>query len=502
MTYLLGIDIGTSSVKALLFDAEHGATVAVHGEEYPIHTPGPGYAEQDPEDYWRASVIAVRKVTSLIRANAIAGISFSGQMHGTLLLDAALRPLAPAIIWADARTANEATQLVEKYPDWAQLAGTNPAAGFQIATLAWLKKHNPALLEQTRRVILPKDYVRLKMTGEAQTDITDAAATGALNVVSGTWAAELLEVAGIAPDILPPILPSYAVTGTLRAEAAAELCLPAGIPIIAGCADQPAQAIGSGLVNVGMGSVTIGTGGQVFIPYQPAGTLQTDARLHVFNHAVPEMWYVLGAILAAGLALRWLRNLCGLQNTPDAYALLSHEAAQVSIGADGLIFLPYLLGERTPHMDALARGSFVGLGYHHQRGHLARAVMEGVGFALRDALSISLSLGAVADSIVVAGGGAESAVWRQILTDILGMPLRKSRQQEQACIGAAILAGVGSQIYPDIATPSQQFVQYDEPTLPNPAQQARYDALYEQFRALYPALRASMHTLAKQPAAP
>jgi xylulokinase len=495
MALLLGIDLGTSSVKALLWDAHQQRTLGVYAQEYAILTPQNGFAEQNPDDYWQATISAVRHVIAQAQTNAITAISFSGQMHGTILLDDALQPLGNAIIWADGRTVDEPRRLLDRYPAWASIAGTRPASGFMISTLAWLAHHDPTRLAHTRRVILPKDYLRLRMTGEASTDLSDAASTGALDVARGEWSHELIHHAQVSPDIFPTITPSSTVVGKLRPQAAQELGLPNDVLVIAGCADQPAQAIGSGLVQVGRGSVTVGTGGQVFIPYQPDGALHTDARLHVFNHAVPNMWYVLGAILSAGSSLRWLRNLVGLQDAPNAYEILAHEASQVPIGADGLLFLPYLFGERTPIMDAQASGTFVGLRYHHTRAHLARAVMEGVCFALRDAVDISLSLGASVERMVMAGGGAESALWRQMLTDVLGVPLQKSRQSEQACMGAVILAGVGAGVYDDIAQTALAMTQYDEATLPNDDHHARYSARYAQYTTLYPLLKDTMHEL-------
>lgn len=497
MTHLLGIDIGTSSVKALVFDADERKSVGVGAQEYPIYMPHVGYAEQDPDDYWQATIKAVRQALAQAGNVRIVGISFSGQMHGTVLLDAHHKPVHRAIIWADGRATNESETLLTKVPYWAQIAGTDPAVGFQIVTLAWLAQHNVPLLKQTHCVILPKDYVRFRMTGEVSTDISDAASTGALNIRTGKWSDELLAAAGVDMPIMPTIHLSAQVVGTLRLEAAIELGLPAGIPVVAGCADQPAQAIGSGLVTPGIGSVTIGTGGQVFVPYRPESTLQTDTRLHVFNHAVPNTWYVLGAILAAGSALGWLRNLTGLQNRADAYETLSYEASQVKVGADGLLFLPYLFGERTPHMDALASGAFFGLRYHHGRGHLARAVMEGVSFALREVLTISLTLGAQVDELVIAGGGAQSKVWRQILTDVLGVPLKRSQHSEQASLGAAILAGVGVGVYPDVATACASISAYDTPNQPNTDAKTRYDDLFVTYQNLYPTLKETMHSLAR-----
>ncbi|MBN2470734.1 MAG: xylulokinase, partial [Anaerolineae bacterium] len=268
-------------------------------------------------------------------------------------------------------------------------------------------------------------------------------------------------------------------------------------PVIAGCADQPAQAIGNGVIQPGIASVTTGSGGQVFVPLKPAGgSIPTDPRLHVFIHAVPDMAYVEGAILSAGLSLRWLRGLTGLAGEPDAYARLSREAASVPPGAEGLIFLPYLSGERTPHMDPAARGAFIGLSHVHTRGHLARAVMEGVAFALRQALAISLELGGEVGMIIAAGGGAQSATWRQIQADIFGLPLRQTLLPEQAGVGAALLAGVGAGVYTDFAQATAQVVHLGPETLPNPAHRTLYEALFEQYETLYPRLKDDFHRLA------
>ncbi len=495
MTLLLGLDLGTSSVKAVLFDPATSQTLAVAGQEYPLYKPAPDRAEQNPEEWQQATVAVVRRVIEQAGRKDVAGISFSGQMHGTVLLDRAGRPLHPAIIWADQRSAAACTTLTatlgaERY---AAVTGTLPAVGFQGATLLWLAHHEPDLLAQTHQVILPKDYVRLRLTGSIATEVSDAASTGVFDIIRQTWATEILAAVGLPERIFPPVLASTAVAGQLTPRAAADLGLAAGIPVIAGCADQPAQAIGNGLIRPGKASVTTGSGGQVFVPVQ--SVLRTDPRLHVFNHAVPHMWYVLGAILSAGLSLRWLRHLTGLAGAADAYPILSAEAAAIPPGADGLIFLPYLSGERTPHMDPLARGAFVGLSSYHSRGHLARAVMEGVSFALRQALEISLSLGGQVETIIAAGGGADSAVWRQIQADVLGLPLRQSLLSEQAGVGAALLAGVGAGIYPTLAEACRRVVRYGPLTEPDPARQARYEELYNRFGQLYPRLAEDFHWL-------
>jgi xylulokinase len=491
---LLGIDLGTSSVKAALVDAATGQLFAIASEEYPIHTPQPGFAEQEPFDYWRAVVRAVQQVLKASPAQ-VAAVGLTGQMHGTVLLDPLGKPLRPAIIWPDARTVDEPQRLLERVPEWAQIAGTNPAAGFQCTTLAWLHQHDPYTLSETAVVLLPKDYVRLCLTGRAATDVSDAAGTGLMDVRRAAWSEALLGAVGVSPSQMPPILESHTVAGELTAEAAEALGLPKGLPVVAGCADQPAQALGSGLVRPGVGSVTIGTGGQVFIPYRPRADLKTDPRVHVFNHAVPQTWYVLGATLSAGSSLRWMRNLFGLEGIANAYERLSVEAGRTPPGADGLLFLPYLFGERTPLMDPMAQGAFVGLQYRHERGHVARAIMEGVAFALRDAVQISVQLGAHVSEVVIAGGGARSTVWRQIMADVLGLPLKRSRQEEQTVLGAALLAGVGVGIYPDAWAAARLAEQYDTPTVPNSGAHAFYNELYAQYQGLYPALRETMHRL-------
>lgn len=502
MTSLLGIDIGTSSAKAVLFDVETAAILASAGREYAVHRPAPDRAEQDPEDWWKASIEVVRRVIAEAGRSDIAAISFSGQMHGTLLLDRANKPLAPAIIWADQRTAETSRRLAQMIgaERYTAIAGTLPAAGFMGPTLLWLAENEPKLLRKAANVILPKDYVRLKMTGRVATDVSDAAATGLFDIALKTWSPEIVAGAGLPRQILPDVVESVAVTGQLEPAAAEALGLPAGIPIVAGCADQPAQAVGNGLIAPGKASVTVGSGGQVFTPVLPAvnGTrhvVATDPRLHVFNHAVPGTWYILGAILSAGLSLRWLRDLTGLNGREDAYPMLSAEAAGVPAGAHGLIFLPYLTGERTPHMDPLARGAFIGLNSYHGRGHLARAVMEGVAFALRDALEISLSLGGQVDIVIASGGGMESDVWRQIMADVLGLPLQRSLLIEQASVGAALLGGVGAGVYADIEEACARTVRYGPLTEPDLSRHAVYNELYAQFRALYPRLREDFHML-------
>ena len=497
MTLLLGLDLGTSSAKASLFNADTQQVETSATQEYLVDKPAPDRAEQHPDAWWQAIVEATHQATYQAGRRDVLGISFSGQMHGTVLLDQDSRPVHPAIIWADQRSIVECQTLVNTVggQEYANITGTLPAVGFMGPTLLWLAENAPELLERTRTVVLPKDYLRLKMTGHVATDISDAAGTGIFNIRQTDWAWDILSRVQMPLEMLPTVLSSTAVAGELGTEAAAELELSPGIPVIAGCADQPAQAIGNGLTAPGSASVTTGSGGQVFTPVK--NNLQPDPRLHVFNHAVPAMWYILGAMLSAGLSLRWLRNLTGLATIPNAYDILSAEAAHIRPGADGLIFLPYLSGERTPHMDPLARGAFIGLTHYHQRGHLARAVMEGVAMALRQALSLSLAAGGQVNKIIAAGGGAESSVWRQIQADVLGLPLQQSLLKEQAGVGAALLAGVGTGIYSDLDDACKQAVSLGPTTDPTPAAQSFYNEFYQRFMSLYPRLSNDFHWLAQ-----
>lgn len=498
--YLLGIDAGTSSVKVVLVDAATGDLLDHAAEEYPIYYPQPAMAEQDPRDWWRATVRCIRRIMA-DRRGIVAAIGFSGQMHGTILTDAQGETLGNAIIWADQRSAEMCPALLEMVgaETFVQTTGTRPAAGFMVATLLWLQRNQPERLREARYVMLPKDYLRCRLTGAIATDYSDAAGTGLFDIRARTWAERIVDVLGIDPDLLPAAQESYGVAGHLLPEVAALLDLPAGIPVVMGCADQPAQAVGNAILDPGIASITIGSGGQVFLPVAESGSLRTDPRLHVFNHAAPG-WYALGAILAAGLALRWLRGITGLQDNPDAYPILSAEAAATPAGE--LLFLPYLSGERTPHLDPYARGGFIGLASHHTRGHLARAVMEGVTFALRQSLEICETVGQPAKTIIAAGGGGTSPFWLQLIADVLNRPVSRSRQQEQAGVGAALLAGIGAGIYG--STPKAGFdvvrersARYEPEVEPVQTQVARYEERYQQYVSLYGKLAEDFHQLVR-----
>ncbi len=486
MALYLGIDLGTSGLKAVFID-EAGTIVASGYRGYGIDIPQPGYAEQDPQVWWASLCAAVREAlkSGAVAPRAVAGIGFSGQMHSTVLLDANARVLRPAILWCDQRATGEARRIresvgAERLGRWVQ---NTVHTGFQASTLCWVRKWEPALFKQARHALLPKDYLRLRMTGEIGTDATDAASTLLFDCAHFCWSAPLLDALDIAPSILPARvgMPSD-VAGFLTAEAAAETGLCAGTPVVFGGGDQPMQAVGNGIFHPGTASLTLGTGGQILLPMESA-RYDPLLRTHTFCHALPGRWYAMGATLSACLSLNWFldRVLSG----PDL-ALANEEAARVAPGSDGLVFLPYLTGERTPHMDPLARGAFFGLQLSHSRATMIRAVLEGVAYSLRDALDVLTQLNLGVERIVLAGGGVKSALWVQILADVLERPLYATRMREEASVGAAICAMVGTGAYPTLAQACSRIVRLEErPVLPCDANLCVYRDRLHTFRTLY-----------------
>ncbi len=494
MVAFLGIDYGTSSVKTAIIDADTLTVLASASEEYRIFHPHAGYAEQNPEDWWQATIITVQKVIHTVPDANIQGIGLSGQMHGTVCLGKDGNWARPAIIWADTRAVNHVQELTERIhsqPDkFMNIAGM-PAAGFMAVSLMWLAQNEPQTLEQTHKVLLPKDAMRYKMTGTIGTDFSDASATWLLDVQSNEWSEQLTDICNINRDLLPDLSQSMDVIGKLTKTAAEELGLPNGIPIVAGGSDLPVLGLGHGLVNTDTGMVTVGTGGQVFLPIkQPI--FDAKHRYYTFTHSVPDSWYVQASILSAGSSLRWLRDLFGLRDVENAYEILSSKAEDAPIGADGLLFLPYLAGERTPHMDPSASGMFFGLQLHHGQDHFARAVMEGVAFALKSCLTL---IGTDATQMLLSGGAGESIIWSQILSDVFNIPLKTTQPAPYGSIGCAIMAGVGIQAYHSIDDAISRLAQADDRIEPIPSNVSRYEQFYEQYLQLYPLLKDQMHQL-------
>lgn len=487
---VLGVDVGTQSAKCVVLDAG-GELRGVGQAGYPLLTPRPQWAEQDPDDWWEGVVNAVRQAlqTAAVEPLQVQAIGLTGQMHGVVILGADHRPLRPAIIWMDRRSANLcATVQARVGPDAIrQVAGNRLSPGFAGASLAWLREVEPQLLDQARAALQPKDTIVLRLTGQLSTEPSDAAATWLFDIRRGAWSDTLAAACGINTEILPPVHPSASVVGELRADAAEALGLRAGIPVVAGAGDQAGLLLGSGVVEAGRGSITLGTGGQMTVV---SGTPRVDPslRLNTFCHAVPDRWYTMGAILNGGIALRWWREVVtGQAGIP--YDTLLEQAAQVAPGADGLIFLPYLEGERTPHMDPGAFGAFVGLSLRHTQAHLTRAVLEGIAFAFRDCALALAEAGPVPDHFLIGGGGSQGAVWRQIIASVLGISLQTVAGREHTAVGAAMLAGIGAQMYFDVDQAVALAVRTSPAERAFPADHEVYRRQHARYRALYPALR-------------
>ena len=505
---LLGLDLGTSALKALLVDLD-GRVVGTGAGGYPIDRPAPDRAEQDPEAWWLALAASVRQ--ALARALAtdpsgpdpatrLAAIGVSGQMHGTVLLGGDRWPLGPAIIWPDQRSARQVEALTaEVGPERViEIVGGPLATGFQAATARWVRDEEPARWTAVRTIVTPKDALRLRLTGELATDPSDASGTGLLDVTTRRWSDELLAAVGLAPERLAPLREASASAGTLRPEPAAALGLPAGIPVATGAGDTAAGLLGAGVIAPETGFLTISTGGQLAVPVsKPA--VDPLGRSHTFCGALSPSadtagWYRLAATLSAGMALRWLRDSVFALDAPDAYERMLGWAEDVPIGAGGLIFLPYLTGERSPHMDPTARGLFLGLTARHGRPELVRAVLEGVVMACFDASRSLADANALPDRLVLAGGGGRSALWQQIVADVFGRPVRRLKVDELAAMGACILAGATVDLVDPAAT-SRSWAVLADVVEPDGAHHARYLQLLELFRDAYPDNRAAFASL-------
>lgn len=489
MHHLLGIDLGTSSVKVLLADTA-GRAVATATAEYPILQPQPQHAEQNPADWWRATVQAVRAVLAEAPAAQVAAIGLSGQMHGVVLLGSDGQPVANAVIWPDQRSqrqVQEITSLVGASHLYS-ITGSPVSTGFLAASVRWFQQEQPRLWATARMLLLPKDYLRYRLTGVYATDPSDGAGSLLLDEQARDWSDELLKLLDIQREQLPTVQPAAAVAGPLLAAAAAELGLPAAIPVITGAADTACSLLGAGAVRGDRLFLSISTGGQLVQPAeQPA--VDSRGRIHTFCSALEPApgqaaWYQMGATLSAGMALRWLRDDVFGWRYADAYDVMNVAAENSPPGAQGLLFLPYLVGERTPHMDPTARGAFFGLTLRHGQGDFVRAVMEGVAFACYDAYQVLAELGVRADSIILAGGGARSAVWRQIIADIFQQPVRPLLTTAQSALGAVLLAGAGSGAFDLVAT-AEQWAQLGPATAPAADRAAFYAERFAAFQALY-----------------
>ncbi|HAK53977.1 MAG: xylulokinase [Vicinamibacterales bacterium] len=490
---LLGIDVGTGGSRALVID-EAGAVLASATEEHvDFASPQTGWAEQSPDDWWRASRLAVRTALEAASCEAgdVRGIGLSGQMHGSVLLDAADSVVRPALLWCDQRTQAECDWLTETVGRQRLIELTsNPAlTGFTLPKLLWVRTHEPELWERVRSILLPKDYVRFKLTGERATDMADASGTLLLDVAHRRWSSEMLAATGLDTALLPSLHEGPEITGRLSTGAAAEAGLAAGTPVVAGGGDQSAGAVGMGIVRPGAVSATIGTSGVVFAATD-APALDSEGRVHTFCHAVPGRWHVMGVTQAAGLSLRWFRDRFGAGDDDgrDPYDRLADEAAEAPVGSNGVLWAPYLMGERTPHLDANARAALVGLAASHTRAHVVRAILEGVAFSLRDSFTILATMQVPVNEIRLGGGGARSPLWRQVQADVYRHQVATLAAEEGAAYGAALLAGVGTGVWRTVDEACDAAVAIADRVDPNEADAAVLDRHYARYRALYPAI--------------
>jgi xylulokinase len=498
--YVLGIDVGTGGTRAVIMD-ENGRLVASATEEHePFASPKIGWAEQSPEDWWRAAGIAVRKALAFgkLRGEQIACIGLSGQMHGAVMLDRSGAVVRPALIWCDVRTEKQCRELDERIGAKRIIELTcNPALeNFTLTKLLWTRENEPENWRRVQSIMLPKDYVRFKLTGERATDLADASGTLLLDVARRKWSVELLQAVGLDESLLPSLYESPEVCGKISAAGAEATGLAGGTPVVAGAGDQAAGAIGMGIVAPGAVSATIGTSGVVFAATdRPA--LDPKGRLHTFCHAIPRRWHVMGVTQAAGLSLRWFRDSFGLnttEHTGDGYEQLTAEAATVPPGSDGLLWAPYLMGERTPHLDPHARAALIGLTASHSRAHAIRAILEGVAFSLKDTFTIFGEMDVPVKHIRLGGGGARSPLWRQIQADVYGHEVGIVEAEEGAAYGAAILAGVGAEIWPSVDEACNSVVRVVERVRPHGANAAVMGASYVKYRRIYPAMKTILHS--------
>jgi len=491
MAFFLGVDVGTSNVKALVVDGR-GRAVARASEPLVLRTPQPGWAEQDPTAWWKAATRAIQRAIGKGRsAKKIDAIGLSGQMHSSVFLDAQNKVIRPALLWCDGRTTAECHAIrdrvgEDKLREWV----SNPALeGFTLPKILWLRKAEPEAFRRLAKVLLPKDYIRLQLTGVLATEYSDAAGTLLLDVANRRWSHDMLNAMELSPDLVPEVGESTAVLGRISKAAARATGLTEGIPVVGGGADNACGAVGVGAVTPGAVVASWGTSGTVLCPTD-APKVDPGMRAHTFCHAAPNTWYVMGVMLTAGGAFAWYKQQLAVElaKKKDGDVLLNKEAAKAPIGAQGLTFLPYLQGERTPHRDAEARAAFVGLSLAHTRAHMTRAVLEGICFGLRDSLEIIAGLGLDVDQVLITGGGANAPFVRQLQADVYGKPVVPVDQPEGPALGAALLGAVGVGGFPDLATAAAT-VKRRAPVEPDAEAHAAYDEPYRRFRRLYPALR-------------
>ena len=492
-SYLLGLDVGTGGTRAIILGKGDAIISSATREHQPIVSPREGWAEQHPEDWWSAAAGAIRDCITKadLGGQDIACVGLAGQMHGAVLLDDDDQVLRPAIIWCDQRTQQECDWLnhVVGHERLIQLTCNPALTNFTLTKLLWVRNHEPDIWQRFRSFLLPKDYVRLRMTGEHATDVADASGTLMLDVARRRWSSELMAAVGLPEACLPRLFESEEICARVCDEGARATGLRAGTPVVAGAGDQAGGAVGLGIVRPGDVSATIGTSGVVFAATdRPA--MDLEGRVHTFCHATPERWHVMGVTQAAGLSLRWFRDLLlGSPTHQKGYEELINEAAATPAGADGLLWAPYLMGERTPHLDPRARGALVGLSARHTRGHVVRAILEGVAFSLKDTLTLFDQMKVPIRTVRLGGGGARSPLWCQIQADIYGHEAEIADAEEGAAYGAALLAGVANGVWSSVEEACECAVHIRTRAQPRPAVVTAMRRQYQLYRALYPALK-------------
>lgn len=501
----LGLDVGTSSTKALLVDGD-GVVRAAATVEYPLESPRPNWSEQSPAHWWDAAIATIQAVFKESGAigEDVACIGLTGQMHGLVLLDADGTVLRPAILWNDQRTGAQCTSMHERIgrDRLIEITGKPALTGFTAPKILWVREHEPTVFAKARSMLLPKDYIRFRLSGVRAIDVADASGTSLLDVKRRSWSSEVTDALGLDPAMLPPVFESPEVCAQVSDEAARLTGLRKGTPIVAGAGDQAAEAVGTGVVRRGGLSMTMGTSGVVFAATEGV-PIDERGAMHTYCHALPDTWHVMGVMLSAAGSLQWFRDaLCAdlvqraQRSGERVYDLITQEAAAVEAGSDGLFFLPYLTGERCPHPDPDARGVFLGLTRRHGRAHMARAVLEGVAFGLADLHALAMTMGVPADGVRISGGGAGSALWRQIVADVIGQSVSIPSTTHGAAYGAAMLAAVGSRAFTDVHDVCDAWVKITGQTDPGP-DSALYRTLHERYRTLYPALAPVFRELAQ-----
>ena len=505
MDYLIGFDIGTTSTRCILIDA-NGRLIASATSDYPMDTPGPGWAEQDPDNWWEATVTTIKEVIerSNVNPSYISAIGLSGQMHGSVFLDKKGKVIRPALLWCDQRTQAQCDSIYDIFGgelEFIKLSYNKALTGFTAPKILWLREVEPENYKKLDKILLPKDYIRYKLSGTFATEVSDASGTILMDIAKRTWSDTILEGLSINKDILPPVYESSKITSQVSEEAAKITGLASGTPIVGGAGDQAGGAVGSGIVEEGIISDCLGTSGVVFAhtgkpSYDPGG------RLHCFCHAAEDAWHLMGVTLAAAGSYKWYYDTFGVspdisKTYPDlsGYELLNKQAEEATPGCQGLIFLPYLSGERTPYADPYARGVFFGLSYIHDQTHFARSVLEGISYSQYDCLNLMKDLGITSNKVVLFGGGARSKLWRQIISDIFDTRIVTLNVEEGPSYGAAILAGVGAGIYKNVKEATDKFIKEDIEIDPIAENVSKYAKYYKVYQSLYSSLKGDFEKL-------